>query len=52
MTQALYGSAHEPKNLWLIHGSQHGGYAQVAGAEYGRRLQSFFEDNLLGRDHP
>jgi uncharacterized protein len=52
MTQALYGSAHEPKSLWLIHGAQHGGYAQVAGAEYGRRLQSFFEDNLLGRDHP
>ncbi len=51
MTRALFESAREPKTLWLIHGSQHGGYAQDAGAEYGQRLQSFFGDNLIERAH-
>lgn len=49
MTQKLYDAAHEPKSLWIIDGSQHGNYAQVAGAEYARRLQAFFADHLL--DH-
>ena len=47
MTRALYEAAREPKSLWLMRGSQHGGYAQAAGAEYGRRLRSFFTQNLL-----
>lgn len=51
MTRALFESASEPKTLWLIHGSRHGGYAQDAGAEYGQRLQSFFGDNLIERAH-
>jgi dipeptidyl aminopeptidase/acylaminoacyl peptidase len=51
MTRALYAAAREPKSLWLIRGSQHGGYAQAAGAEYGRRLRSFFAQNLLERAH-
>jgi dipeptidyl aminopeptidase/acylaminoacyl peptidase len=52
MTRALYAAAHEPKTLWLIQGAQHGGYAQVVGAdEYGRRLRAFFADNLLERGH-
>jgi pimeloyl-ACP methyl ester carboxylesterase len=46
MTHALYAAAHQPKTLWLIEGDQHGGYDQVAGPEYTRRLQAFFTDNL------
>jgi dipeptidyl aminopeptidase/acylaminoacyl peptidase len=52
MTQALFGAAREPKSLWFIRGAQHGGYAQVAGAEYAVRLRKFFTDNLLERDPP
>lgn len=47
MTRKLFESAREPKTLWIIPGSQHGHYAAAAGAEYGRRLQAFFTDNLL-----
>ena len=47
MTRELYAAAREPKALWLIEGDQHGGYDEVAGAEYTRRLQLFFTDGLL-----
>ena len=50
MTQKLYDAARDPKSLWIIDGSQHGHYAEVAGVEYARRLQAFFADNLLGPD--
>jgi uncharacterized protein len=46
MERALYTAAREPKSLWLIPGEDHGGYEEVAGAEYGRRLLAFFADNL------
>lgn len=47
MTRRLFDSAREPKSLWIIPGTQHGHYLEVAGAEYGRRLRAFFTDNLL-----
>jgi uncharacterized protein len=47
MQRALYAAAGEPKTLWLIKGDEHGGFAQIAGAEYGRRLQEFFAAGLL-----
>ena len=47
MQRALYAAAGEPKTLWLIEGDDHGGFAQIAGPEYGRRLQAFFTAGLL-----
>jgi dipeptidyl aminopeptidase/acylaminoacyl peptidase len=52
MTRKLFESAREPKTLWIIPGNRHGHYAEAAGAEYGRRLQAFFTDNLLGQAEP
>lgn len=49
MTLGLFDSAREAKSLWIILGSQHGLFAEAAGAEYGRRLRAFFSDNLLGK---
>ena len=47
MERELFAAAGEPKTLWLIEGDEHGGFAQIAGAEYGRRLQAFFAAGLL-----
>jgi uncharacterized protein len=47
MQRALYAAAGEPKTLWLIEGDEHGGFTQIAGAGYGRRLQAFFAAGLL-----
>jgi dipeptidyl aminopeptidase/acylaminoacyl peptidase len=47
MTRTLYAAARSPKQLWLMKGSHHGGYAQAAGPEYQQRLRGFFEANLL-----
>jgi pimeloyl-ACP methyl ester carboxylesterase len=50
MSSRLYAAASEPKELWIIQGAGHGDYAQVAGAEYSRRLIAFFDRSLLERD--
>ena len=42
MTERLYQSAREPKDLWLVPGAAHGQYAAVAPVEYERRLIQFF----------
>jgi uncharacterized protein len=47
MERALYAAAGEPKALWLIKGDDHGGFAQIAGPEYARRVQAFFAAGLL-----
>ncbi len=47
MTRALYEAAQNPKSLWMVPGADHGGYARVAGDEYGSRLVQFFTDNLI-----
>jgi dipeptidyl aminopeptidase/acylaminoacyl peptidase len=47
MTQKLYRSAREPKSLWVIQGNRHGNFMEAAGGEFPRRLQEFFQENLL-----
>jgi dipeptidyl aminopeptidase/acylaminoacyl peptidase len=47
MIRTLAAAAREPKQLWLISGAQHGSYEASAGAEYGRRVNEFFEDSLV-----
>jgi pimeloyl-ACP methyl ester carboxylesterase len=46
-SEQLYAAAHEPKELWIVHGAGHGGYEAIAGEEYGRRLVAFFDRALL-----
>lgn len=47
MVEAMAAAARSPKQLWLMSGSQHGQYEQVAGAEYPRRVVAFFAANLI-----
>jgi uncharacterized protein len=47
MARKLDAAAGPPTQLWLMRGSRHGGYAQVAGAEYERRVREFFDSSLL-----
>jgi dipeptidyl aminopeptidase/acylaminoacyl peptidase len=47
MVRELYARASEPKELWIVEGAGHGGYALVAPEEYPRRLTSFFSKALL-----
>jgi fermentation-respiration switch protein FrsA (DUF1100 family) len=43
----LYAAAHEPKELWIVPGAGHGGYAGLAPQEYAQRVTAFF-DKVLG----
>jgi fermentation-respiration switch protein FrsA (DUF1100 family) len=45
-SERLYAAAFEPKQLWIVHGVGHGGYAQGIGDEYGRGLVAFFDRAL------
>jgi pimeloyl-ACP methyl ester carboxylesterase len=49
MAQAerVFRAAGEPKELWVVPGAAHGGYAEAAPAEYPARLVRFFCDALL-----
>jgi fermentation-respiration switch protein FrsA (DUF1100 family) len=47
-TQALFAAASQPKDLWLIPGAAHVDYLEFAGAEYRRRISTFFERTLRG----
>jgi len=40
--RVLFDAAREPKELWIVPGAGHAGFATVAGEEYGRRLVAFF----------
>lgn len=40
--RALYSAAAEPKELWIVPGTGHGGYLAVAPDEYRRRIPAFF----------
>ena len=42
----LYAAAHEPKELWLIPGAEHGATLAAAGSEYEKRVGKFFDKNL------
>jgi uncharacterized protein len=45
-SRALFDAAREPKELWIIPGAGHAGFAAMAGEEYGRRLVGFFSRAL------
>lgn len=46
-TERLYAAARAPKELWLVPHASHTDYAEVASAEYQRRIINFF-DHALG----
>jgi pimeloyl-ACP methyl ester carboxylesterase len=48
----LYDAARDPKALWIVDGAQHGGYIDVAAAEYARRLTDFFAKGLRSPEPP
>jgi uncharacterized protein len=45
-TQQLYAAARPPKELWLIPGAAHVDFFRFSGADYQRRLLTFFEGAL------
>lgn len=44
--QALFKTAGEPKDLWLVPGATHGKCAEVGGEEYKKRVTEFFTRTL------
>ena len=42
-----FAAAQEPKELWIVQGAGHGGYAAVAPEEYPRRIIDFFDRYLV-----
>jgi dipeptidyl aminopeptidase/acylaminoacyl peptidase len=44
----LYEAAREPKELWIVKGAGHAGFAQAAPEEYAQRLRGFFLRTLEG----
>jgi dipeptidyl aminopeptidase/acylaminoacyl peptidase len=47
MARQLYAAAHEPKELYIVHGAHHADYARVAPLEYAARLVEFYRRTLL-----
>jgi pimeloyl-ACP methyl ester carboxylesterase len=45
--QRFFDAAPGPKQLWVIPGAGHGGYADVAPDEYGPRILRFFQEALV-----
>jgi pimeloyl-ACP methyl ester carboxylesterase len=46
MARLLFVQAAGPKEFWLVEGAKHNQAVRVAGAEYHRRVLSFFEEHL------
>jgi dipeptidyl aminopeptidase/acylaminoacyl peptidase len=46
MARQLYAAAHEPKELYIVHGAHHADYAKVAPQEYAGRLVEFYRRTL------
>ncbi len=44
--RALYEAAGEPKELWIVPGTGHGGYSSTAPDEYRQRIVAFFDASL------
>jgi dipeptidyl aminopeptidase/acylaminoacyl peptidase len=44
----FFDAAPRPKELWVIPGAKHGGYADAAPDQYGPRILGFFQDALGG----
>jgi uncharacterized protein len=47
LTETYFEAAREPKELWLVPGSEHTGGIEAQPAEYERRVIGFFDDALL-----
>ncbi len=46
MTRSLYELAGQPKELHVVAGADHGGYARAEGPAYAERLRRFFDDAM------
>jgi dipeptidyl aminopeptidase/acylaminoacyl peptidase len=46
LVQKLFAAAREPRTLWVVPGSRHGGYAELAPVEYPKRITEFFSESL------
>jgi uncharacterized protein len=46
MVKRLFSAGREPKNLWVLNGSTHGGYAQIDPVGYPKRIEAFFRAGL------
>lgn len=44
VSRRVFDAAAQPKELWIVEGSEHGMYAQVAPVEYERRILRFLDD--------
>ncbi len=44
--RALYSAARDPKQLWIVPGTGHGHYSQVAAQDYANRLLGFYRSAL------
>jgi uncharacterized protein len=47
--QRLYDAAQEPKQLYILPGTAHGGFLQAAPDEYPRRTLAFLDEYVLGK---
>jgi alpha-beta hydrolase superfamily lysophospholipase len=48
----MFAHAREPKDLWIVPGSDHGGYLATAPAEYEQRVIAFMNRALPGGERP
>ena len=48
--ERLFAAARAPKDMWVVSGAGHGGYAEAAPVEYPRRVRAFFEATLGPRE--
>jgi dipeptidyl aminopeptidase/acylaminoacyl peptidase len=46
MARQLFAAAHDPKELYIVHGAHHADYARTAPLEYGARLVDFYRRTL------
>jgi uncharacterized protein len=51
MSRALFHAAHEPKELWLVEGANHGNVRDTVGPViFDERVSIFLDKALLGSD--
>ncbi|MBN1311149.1 MAG: alpha/beta fold hydrolase [Anaerolineae bacterium] len=48
----MFDAACDPKELWMIEGARHGGYAATVPEEYEQRIVAFFDESLMGQTGP
>ncbi|MSQ92957.1 MAG: alpha/beta fold hydrolase [Gemmataceae bacterium] len=52
MAKSLFALAQQPKELWLVEKAKHNQSLHLAGDEYKKRVQEFFDKNLAGLPSP